>query len=355
MDKNAFVSPELLCGKAERTDNAVRDDIRQRLCCAGPPAFAGELSAPAQALPPQQDGVLVLDKPSGMTSAACIARIKRRLGQKKIGHAGTLDPMARGVLLVLLGQATKISGHLLAGGDKIYSGFIRLGVVTDTWDSQGRVLASRPSAGVTQAFLSREMAALVGSYEQEVPAYSAAKHEGRPLYELARKGLTLPVKKKCVTISRGEAELVGPDRVRFRVTCSSGTYMRSLAHSLGNRLGCGAMLEELTREYSHPFGIETAHPLEDLLDDPGAFPSKVADIAKALPHWPAFRVSLAGESRVRDGSRLAYAPYALDRSRFTPGIQALMLNTDGKALALTETSLEGREPVWTLMRGLWNQ
>lgn len=304
---------------------------------------------------PQQDGVLALNKPGGMTSAACIARIKRGLSQKKIGHAGTLDPMAKGVLLVLLGQATKISGHLMNAGDKIYSGIIRLGVTTDTWDAEGRVLETLPVPEMTEQALSREMAALVGSYDQEVPPYSAAKHQGQPLYKLARKGLSTPVKKKRVTISRGEAELVGLERVRFRVTCSSGTYIRSLAHSLGSRLGCGAMLEELTREYSHPFGIAQAHSLEHVLDDPQAFSQKVVGIAHALLGWPCFHVSREDEARVRNGARLAYSAYSLEQRDFVPKTQAIMLNADGKALALAETALDGREPVWALVRGLWNQ
>ena len=304
---------------------------------------------------PQQDGVLVLNKPKGISSAACIARVKRGLSQKKIGHAGTLDPMARGVLLVLLGQATKISGHLMDDGDKIYSGIIRLGVTTDTWDAEGAVLATLPVPEIAQQALDREMAALVGSYDQEVPSYSAAKHQGQPLYKLARKGLPTPVKKKRVTILRGEAELVGLERIRFRVTCSSGTYIRSLAHSLGNRLGCGAMLEELTREYSHPFGIAQAHSLEDVLETPQAFSQKVVGIAQALPGWPCFHVSREDEARVRNGARLAYAAYAPDGRDFAPATRALMLNADGKALALAETALDGREPVWALVRGLWNQ
>ena len=302
----------------------------------------------------QQDGVLVLDKPGGMTSASCIARVKRCLGQKKIGHAGTLDPMATGVLLVLLGQATKISGHLMDDGDKTYSGVIRLGIVTDTWDADGQVLETRPVTGVDNARVKNEMAALTGSYEQEVPAYSAAKHKGRPLYELARKGHDVPVKRKLVTITRGEAELVGPERVRFRVTCGSGTYIRSLAHSLGRRLGCGACLEELTREYSHPFGIAAAHTLDDVLNDPGGFPSRVAGIADALPAWPKLRVSRAAAARARNGVRLAYEPAPLAMMPFAPGLKALLLEEDGRALALAETVLdnEGRE-VWSIVRGLW--
>lgn len=307
--------------------------------------------------PPQQDGILVLNKPGGMTSAACIGKIKRRMGQKKIGHAGTLDPMATGVLLVLLGQATKISGHLMDDGDKIYSGAIRLGIVTDTWDAEGRVVATAPVTGVDAARVREAMQALTGEYEQEVPAYSAAKHLGQPLYALARKGAEVPVKKKTIRISRGEAELVGLERIRFRVTCSSGTYIRSLAHSLGKRLGCGGMLEELIREYSHPFGIEAAHDLDAVLEDAGGFASRVTGIANALPAWPRLSLTREDAEKVRQGGQLAYAFCPLPGEAFSPGQKALMLDSDAKALALAESAMGGKhkqDAVWAITRGLWN-
>ena len=306
-------------------------------------------------LPGQQDGVLVLNKPKGLTSAKCVALIKRRLGQKKIGHGGTLDPMATGVLLVLLGQATKLSGHLMDEGEKIYSGEICLGVVTDTWDAEGAVLEEHAVPPLENADIVRHMNAFVGSHEQEVPPYSAAKHEGRPLYELARKGVDAPVKKKIVNISRCEAELVGPERIRFRVACGSGTYIRSLAHSLGKRLGCGGMLTELTREYSHPFGIEQAHSLDALLDDSEGFAAKVTGVVKALPAWPGIVLSDKEAALVRNGVRLP-----LEGANAALGMRALLLDSALRALALAEASLErpgannAKHLVWRITRGLWN-
>ncbi|MDR2825609.1 MAG: tRNA pseudouridine(55) synthase TruB, partial [Deltaproteobacteria bacterium] len=196
----------------------------------------------------QMDGVLVLNKPKGPTSAACVGMLKRKLGQKKIGHAGTLDPMATGVLLVLLGQATKISGQLLEAGHKIYAATVKFGLVTDTWDMEGRILSESPlekvlnSGALSLNVLEEEISGWVGARQQQVPPYSAAKHEGRPLYELARKGLETPCKVKTIEISRTELEWFRPPLVRFRVACSSGTYIRSLAHSLGMRFECGAVL-----------------------------------------------------------------------------------------------------------------
>lgn len=136
---------------------------------------------------PQLHGVIVLDKPSGPTSARCLAALKR-LGQKKIGHAGTLDPMASGVLLVLLGNATKIASHLLADGGKVYGGALRLGRTTDTWDREGRVIAEAPWDRVTPEQVRAAVAGWRGVSEQPVPPYSAAKHQGTPLYRLARRG-----------------------------------------------------------------------------------------------------------------------------------------------------------------------
>ncbi len=299
---------------------------------------------------PQQDGVLVLCKPKGITSAACIGKVKWAFGQKKIGHAGTLDPMATGVLLVLLGQATKISGHLMEQGEKTYSGLIRLGVVTDTWDAEGAVVEEHPVVGVTQETVQEAMQELVGTYAQEVPAYSAAKHQGKPLYELARKGLETPIKKKEITVFRGEAELVGPSLVRFRATCSSGTYIRSLAHSLGKRLGCGAMLEELTREYSHPFGLDKAHHLEALLGNAEAFTASILGIAEALPGR--HKVCVAGEeaARVKNGMPLAYN--AAVSGPFQPGRQALLMNGE-TPLALVEAAMLQNNEAWAVVRGLW--
>ncbi len=309
-------------------------------------------AAPRGPKPPQQHGVLVLYKPKGPTSAACIAKVKRLLGQKKIGHAGTLDPMAQGVLPVLLGEGTKLSGHLLEDGEKIYSGVIRLGRITDTWDAEGETLEERDASQVSPAVVAEAMAGLVGTYEQEVPAYSAAKHLGKPLYALARRGLETPVKKKFVTISRGLAELVGPARVFFRVTCSSGTYIRSLAHSLGSRLGCGACLEELTREHSRPFGLEHAHDLEAVLTEPERFAEKVLGIAEVLSDWPKVRATAAQAAGARNGMSVPHASEA--GPPFCEGAKALLLDDFGKPLALVLAAQSAGGPVWTVLRGLWH-
>ncbi|MDR2075759.1 MAG: tRNA pseudouridine(55) synthase TruB [Desulfovibrio sp.] len=303
---------------------------------------------------PQQNGVLVLRKPRGPSSGWCLGRIKQVLSQKKIGHAGTLDPMAEGVLIVLLGQATKISAFLMEKDSrKVYSGIIRLGVETDTWDAEGRILSQQAADHITRAEVDSAFAALAGLSEQEVPPYSAAKHEGKPLYALARKGVPVPVRRKTVLIFRAEAELVGPSRIRFRVTCSSGTYIRSLAHSLGKRLGCGAMLTELVREYSHPYPLSMAHSLEEVLCEPERFAQKVTGIAEALPHWPKIPLSWEEAGLVRQGRSLPHDPARLAEDACAPGGKLLLLAPSGLPLALAV--LTDGAARWAVMRGLWNQ
>ncbi|WP_298033262.1 tRNA pseudouridine(55) synthase TruB [uncultured Desulfovibrio sp.] len=311
-------------------------------------------SQPRQLQLPQLHGVLVLNKPSGPTSARCLTALKR-LGQKKIGHAGTLDPLASGVLLVLLGQATKLSSHLMAGGGKVYSGVLRLGQTTDTWDCQGQVLAEDPWQHVDEEDVRREIALWREARVQPVPPYSAAKHEGQPLYKLARKGAAAPAKVKRMEISQADTLKVSLPFVRFRVTCSSGTYIRSLAHSLGMRLGCGAVLTELTREYSHPFGLDAARDLRDLTDDPTLLAASLRPIAEALPHWPRVELTPEQAQRVRNGIAVPCAPPMPDGGGTRARNEDLALLLDrGEALALARREDAPDGLYWAVLRGLWN-
>lgn len=292
---------------------------------------------------PQLHGVIVLDKPSGPTSARCLAALKR-LGQKKIGHAGTLDPMASGVLLVLLGNATKIASHLLADGGKVYGGALRLGRTTDTWDREGRVIAEAPWDRVTPEQVRAAVAGWRGVSEQPVPPYSAAKHQGTPLYRLARRGQEAPQKVKRIEISHAEALEIALPYVRFRVACSSGTYIRSLAHSLGMRLGCGAVLTELIREYSYPFGLDMACGLDAVMEDPPLLERSLRPIAEALPRWLRVTVTAEEAARVRNGVAIPCRH---------EGDRALLLER-GAALALAQRTETAAGSCWAVLRGLWN-
>ena len=304
----------------------------------------------------QQHGILVLNKPKGLSSAQCIARIKR-LGQKKIGHAGTLDPMATGVLLVLLGHATKLSGYLLEGGVKTYGGTLRLGVTTDTWDAEGSIVSETAlgeddlAEGSTLEQAARnEVAAWLEVTEQPVPPYSAAKHQGQPLYKLARAGKEVPAKVKRIHVSYADVQWVNMPDVRFRVTCSSGSYIRSLAHSLGIRLGCGAMLTELTREYSHPFGLDVAHTLDEILADPERLPEWIMPISAALPDWRNITVGNVQEANLKNGIPV---PHQQEFGDFRSGDRAVILARDGSPLALAEARMDRDRPVWAVLRGLF--
>ncbi|MBR5734962.1 MAG: tRNA pseudouridine(55) synthase TruB [Desulfovibrionaceae bacterium] len=307
----------------------------------------------------QLNGLLVVNKPRGLSSAQCTNRLKR-LGQRKIGHAGTLDPMAQGVLLVLLGQATKLSGYLMSGGTKTYKAVVEFGRSTDTWDDDGAVTSSLSGEDMRrlvlenagfEAALRAELASWVGESEQAVPPYSAAKHEGRALYSLARAGKETPEKFKTVQISRAEVLWVDLPRAAFRVVCSSGTYIRSLAHSLGTRLSCGAVLTELIREYSHPFGLDSAVALDALLAEPELLYEKVIPLTAALPEWPQLRVSLQDERAVKNGTPLAAERFG--GRDWAPDAKAVLLAADGAPLALAKAALCGSARVWTVLRGLW--
>ena len=254
----------------------------------------------ARDLPPtrQVDGLVVLNKPAGITSARCLAPFKRQ-GQKKIGHAGTLDPMASGVLLVLLGQATKLSSWLMAGGRKIYSGIMELGITTDTWDAEGEIISRNTCGNVTTQDISSAMEDWPRLCEQEVPAYSAAKHNGQPLYKIARKGHDVPVKVKKIEVFKADLLEISLPYVHFRVECGSGTYVRSLAHSLGMRLGCGATLHKLTREYSHPFNLDQACGMEAVQS--GKWLQSVYPLTEAMPSWPRIELSASAVLDIRNG------------------------------------------------------
>jgi tRNA pseudouridine55 synthase len=182
------------------------------------------------------DGLLVVDKPAGCTSHDVVQLARRLFGQKRIGHCGTLDPDATGLLLITLGQATRLT-RFLTHAPKVYEGAIRFGIATDTYDASGQVTSESPTADLTEEAVDHALLRFVGTFEQTLPAYSARKVGGRKLYELARRGEQVPESTKEVTV--WEFLRVGPladGRMAFRLSCSSGTYARALAHDLGAAL-----------------------------------------------------------------------------------------------------------------------
>lgn len=214
--------------------------------------------------PPDPDGLLILDKPSGLTSHDVVARARRALGMRRIGHTGTLDPLASGVLVLVLGRATRLS-ELLTGHDKSYEGEARLGWSTDTYDRTGQTTGEpRDASGIGPDAIASAAADLTGEFLQSPPPYSARKVDGVRLYRRARKGETVQGRPVPVTVSRFDVELAEPGLIRFSADVSSGTYIRSLVHDLGQALGCGGHLTELRRTAAGPLGLKSALSMDEL-------------------------------------------------------------------------------------------
>ena len=208
------------------------------------------------------NGVLMLDKARGASSNAALQQAKRLYQAAKAGHAGTLDPLATGLLPVLFGEATKFSSDLLEA-DKSYAAEIRLGISTATADAEGEVIATR-AVKVTPEQLAAALQNFRGSIAQTPPLYSALKHAGKPLYAYARAGIDIERAPRQVTIHALALQWFEGERLALSVTCSKGTYIRSLAHDLGEVLGCGAHLAALRRTAVGRFGLDCAHTLESL-------------------------------------------------------------------------------------------
>ena len=254
------------------------------------------------------DGILNIDKPWGKTSFSVVALVKRLSGERRVGHAGTLDPMATGVLPVCLGQGTRIIEFLLAA-TKTYRGQIELGVATDTYDASGKITEKRDPSGISREQLESALAAFRGITQQTPPMYSAVKHQGQRLYELARAGIKVTRKSRPTKIYKLEIVDWQPPVVTVDVECGKGTYIRSLAHDLGQSLGCGANLKSLIRLSYGPFDIKTAvsvPQLEDALRY-GYWQYFVHPIDTVLLPWRAMVVNDATERAIRSGAPVALA------------------------------------------------
>jgi len=208
-------------------------------------------------------GVLLIDKEPGMTSHDVVAIARRQLGIKKIGHCGTLDPMATGLLMLVVGRATKIQ-DLLMSEDKEYVGTITLGAVTSTQDKEGEVTEEHPVEGVDEAKIREAFEHFTGEFEQIPPMVSAIKKDGVPLYKLARKGKVVKRDPRPVRIDRYEVTRIELPEIDFVVGCSKGFYVRTYAHDIGARLGCGGHLSALRRTRSGKFTLERSVPVATL-------------------------------------------------------------------------------------------
>ena len=250
----------------------------------------------------------MLDKPAGMSSAAAVERVKRELGARRAGHAGTLDPIATGVLPICLDEATKLAGYLLAD-DKAYEAEAVLGVETDTLDRTGAVVATRPIAGVTRERALAAIAARTGEHDQLPPLYSAIKQGGVRMYRRARAGEQVERAPRRVRIDRLELLAFEPPRLRLAIACSKGTYVRSLVADLGADLGCGAHLGELRRTRSGVFAIADAVAIDAIATAP------LVGLVDATG-LPIVEVAGAQVPRVRSGVQMPPAELAVPPANY---------------------------------------
>lgn len=245
------------------------------------------------------NGVLVMDKPKGPTSFWVVQHVRRKLKMKRVGHTGTLDPMATGVLPVCVGKATKIARFITAG-HKVYEGVIRLGIETDTYDAAGKVVGTAPvPSSMHEEELRAVLASFTGKIFQKPPPFSAVKHHGRPLYKLARRGVVVHKEPRPVEVFSLNVLGVEPPDIFFRIHCSKGTYVRSIAHEAGKALGTVGHLAGLCRLQSGPFTLEQAIGLEefDRLVEEKDISRVLVPVRDALDHIPKVEIS---ESLARD-------------------------------------------------------
>ena len=270
------------------------------------------------------NGVLIIDKPAGLTSHDAVSRVRRILGERSIGHLGTLDPMATGVLPLVVGNFTRLAQFYLRS-EKVYEGTIRFGFSTDTYDAEGDPTSTPENVSLKEESVDAAAAKFRGLIQQVPPPFSAKKIKGVPAYKLARKKKEVVLQPVHVEIKEFEIASVNGDRVSFRARVASGTYMRSVAHDMGQLLGCGAHLELLRRTAASEFMLQDAHSLDQLAlpvtkgagktdatenlsrtcGEPQETPATLADLfihpRKLLPQFPSMTVDDATAARIRAG------------------------------------------------------
>lgn len=283
-------------------------------------------------------GILLLDKPSGLSSNQALQKARRLYAARKAGHTGSLDPLATGLLPICFGEATKIAGYLL-GARKAYLAEVRLGITTDTDDAEGEVLKTLPVPVLTAAEIERALHALCGKITQTPPLYSALKRGGVPMYRRARRGETVEIQPRSVEIHR--LDLLGHalDRLRLHVECSSGTYVRSLARDLGERFGCGAHLAALRRLWVEPFVAPAMHTLDELLRSRTAGGLESLDrlllpLEAGLDGLVTLRVDGDQARLLRQGKRFVQA-------ELTDQPVCRALDPDGRLVALVGIGMDG--------------
>lgn len=287
---------------------------------------------------PGPAGFLVVDKPNGVTSHDMVEAARGWLGIRRVGHLGTLDPQATGVLPLAIRGATKLVPFVQAG-EKSYVGTVRLGLTTDTLDGQGKVTDRHDGPLPEEGDVRSALKQFEGEIEQIPPMYSAVKRGGVALYKLARQGEEIEREAKKVVVHRLELTRFDSPEAEIAVECGSGTYVRSLAHDLGQALGCGGYLANLRRLCSQPFGIDEAHTFEAC--EEAARMGKMDDLLippeKGLD-FPVIRLAAQGAKRVENGGDIS--PGTLERSK--PGTRVTALDPDGRMIAILELRADRR-------------
>jgi tRNA pseudouridine55 synthase len=277
-------------------------------------------------LPREAFGFLNIDKPLGLTSHDVVARIRRKTGLKRVGHAGTLDPLARGLLIVCVGGATRLSEYVMAS-TKHYRAVIQLGAVTSTYDAEGEIIRQTDPSSVSRDQVAACLFDFVGAIEQVPPMYSAVKRGGHKLYELARKGVALDLEARSVRIDALDLIAWEPPRFTLDVVCSAGTYIRSLAYDIGEALGVGAFLAALTRTASGVFNLADSVTLDSFMESP-AWESHLIDPVRALSDWPVLQLQALDCLTLQQGRPLALVKPMVN------GVLCLGIAPDGHLFAV---------------------
>ena len=260
------------------------------------------------------EGIMLIDKDEGATSFDVVKMIKRGMNIKKVGHAGTLDPFATGLLIILLGQGTKLSPYLMAGKKK-YLASIRMGTRTDTLDPTGRVVQTMPVPALDRDEVEQKILGFVGEIEQSPPAFSAVNVKGQRAYKLARKGIEFELRKKRVVISSIEIVSIDIPEITVEVLCSGGTYIRSLAADIGEKLGTVAHLSSLRRLSSGPFHVKDAAKSESILVTAtgNSMEEHIIPLKDSLPEMRELYVDIERAKQIRNGHRPGWEELSGDR------------------------------------------
>ncbi len=284
------------------------------------------------------DGILLLDKPPGMSSNQALQRVRHLFRAEKAGHTGSLDPLATGLLPVCFGEATKIAGHLL-GNAKGYEAEAVLGLTTDTDDADGKPLLQRPVPGLARGDVARALEQFVGTIRQRPPIYSALKQGGEPLYAKARRGEQIEVPERDVVVHAIELLDVRDGRIRIRIDCGSGTYVRSIVRDLGELLGCGAHVSKLRRTWVAPFTAPGMHGIEELRQKAAeqgeaALDELLLPIEAGLANWPTIRLDAEQALALGRGQ-------AVQLASGTAQSELNALSSDGRSLGLVKVDCDG--------------